>query len=132
MVLKVDASSKNQMPVAHVITTRAAAGINACYAAALATTPTVAGKVVMQLAFSATGTITSASDTSSTLKGTLLTCISTALLTTPTNSPLPDSGKQGAKATVTLQLAPATTGPGYGATIDPAWIAKTAPRHKRP
>jgi hypothetical protein len=130
VLMKVDGPSKNQLPIAHAITTRAAAGINNCYSVALSTAPTTAGKVVMQIVFDAIGGVTMASDYGSTLKGPILACISNALLSMSLNGPLPDGGKQGGKAAVTLQLAPATTGPGYGATTDPAWLAKATPRHR--
>jgi hypothetical protein len=124
-VLKVDGPSKDQLLLAHVITTRVASGINSCYANALALTPTLEGKLVLKVTYDAAGHVTGAVDDGSTVKGAVVSCVGTAMFAASMATPLPESGKNGAVLTVTMQLTPTTTGPGYGASVDPAWQGKT-------
>jgi hypothetical protein len=138
LVSKVDCPPKNQMLIAQAMVARdVAAAINACYATALGSTPKLAGHVAVKLQIDATGHVASAvPDVSpvkgegAPLKGPLVPCISTAMLATTLSGPLPEGGKKGAKAEVTLELTPSLSGPGYTAAIDPAWLVKASPKHK--
>jgi hypothetical protein len=130
-VLKVDGPAKNQLPIAYAVVGRdAAAAINACYAIALSTTPTLAGKASFKVVIDGSGHVVKASDDGSSVTGPVVGCIATALGTVSLALPPPDGGKKGTKASITLQLTPSSAGPGYGATTDQAWLTKVTPRHR--
>lgn len=131
VLLKVDGSAKNQLTVAQgLIGKDAAQAINNCYAQGLTTTATLAGKVTLKLQIDPTGRITSAANDASALKGPVVACIGGALSGMALGAPLPDGGKKGAKASVTLDLEPAAGGSGFSAAIDPGFLSKLAAKHK--
>jgi hypothetical protein len=131
-VIKVTGPSANQTALAEAITTRdSAAAINSCYAIALVSTPTLSGKVTTDLSFEATGHhVTKATDDSSQLKGTILTCVQAAYVAMVIHEGLPEHPKKGSlKAGVTL-LFSSSPAPGFNASIDPAVVGKSAKKHK--
>ncbi len=125
VVTKVDGLPKNQVVIAKALVD-AGGAINACYGAALATTPTLSGKVIVKLTLDATGKVTNASAEGSNLKGAILPCIGAAVSGVSLPGPPPDVGKKGTKAAATLQLSPGASG--MSATIDPGWLAKASKR----
>ncbi len=128
-VVKIDGPAKNQMPIGAAVTLGETAGeINNCFGAALLPTPTLTGKVSYKFMIDPVGHFSRVTDDGSTLKGPVVACIAGVLEKTTLGSPPVDGGKKGAKAGLTLLLSPTTTGPGYGAVVDPGLLAK-APRH---
>ena len=118
-VVKVEGSVKNQAVIAAALTSQnTSSAINSCYSNALVGNPTLAGDVVVQLAFDATGRVSKVTEGPSAVKGPILQCIATAMMSVALSGPPPDGGKKGAKATVKLLLAPSTSGPGFAASID--------------
>jgi hypothetical protein len=121
-VVKIDAPAKNQPLLAAAMTTQdVAAALNACYAVALSSMPTLTGTVAMQLAFDTPTHVGKATDAGSTLKGPILACVSATMASVTLLAPLPEAPKKGAgaaKPTVTLMFTPSTSGPGFAATVD--------------
>ena len=129
VVTKADGAGRNPLLIAQTITGSGQAPINACYATALAATPTLAGKVGIKFALDASGHISSPVNDGSTVKGSLLACILTAVGSVTLATP-PETKKGAAKGGVTLQLTPVTNDPGFTATIDPTWLLNATPKHK--
>jgi len=122
VVLGVDAAPKSQVPIAMALVgAETSAAINACYAVALSSAPKLTGKVVLQLAFDVTDKmVAKVTDDGSSLKGSIIPCIATALTGRMLGANQPDKSKKtGTRATVTLQLTPSLSGPGFTATVDP-------------
>jgi hypothetical protein len=130
-LMKVDGPSKNQSLIALKLTEPAAgAAINACYALALENKASLTGKVAVRITLDSSGTITRASDDGSTVKGSLLPCVEAAVHGISLGTALPEGGRKGAHATVTMLFTPSTVGPGYSATVDPTWLSKAQPRRR--
>jgi hypothetical protein len=122
VVQSVDAASKSQLAIATALTgAETSSAINACYAIALASAPKLTGKVVVDLMFDVNDkTVAKATDAGSTVKGPVVSCITTALTGRMVGAAQPDKSKKtGTRATVTLLLTPSLPGPGFTATIDP-------------
>ena len=115
-VIKVD-GPKNAAPVAQsLVAPDVASAITACYTAALIGTPTLAGRIDLKLTYDVAGKVSKASEESSTLKGPINDCIRAAASNATLGQP-PETGKKPLKATVTLALAPTSTG-AASATVD--------------
>jgi hypothetical protein len=134
-VLKVDAAAKSVFPIARAMVSHEAAGaLNTCYNTALLSgkpgKPAITGKVNMKLSFDVQGHIVKAADDGSQLRGPMMSCLEQAMTTLSAGAALTEAKKGGLKATVSLQFAPVTPGPGYTAEIEPAYQAKITPKKR--
>jgi len=142
LVMKVDGPPKTQYAIARAMIQRdTASAINTCYANELTKNPKLTGKVALKLTLDPLGHVTKAVDDGSALKGQLITCMIAPMpqVFLPLNPDQVPTAKKPAKAapsgeatksTVTFQMTPSTTGEGWTAAIDPAWVAKVVPKKR--
>jgi hypothetical protein len=115
-VVKIEGPMKNPNVLAQMLVAPdVAAAINACYAASLATAPTLTGKAVLKLTIEAPGSYSKVVDDGSSIKAPVVACITGVLGKLSLGQPL--EGKKPIKETVTLALTPTPNALG-GATID--------------
>ena len=127
---RIDAPVKAQEVIVRNLTTGVLPGqINNCYAVALASTPTLAGKLVMNVTFDKEGHAAVVTDDGSTMPGTVISCVTSVLqqLSMGSSAPAAPPSRAGhskptaggptvpIKAGLTLDCTPSTVGPGYGA-----------------
>jgi len=117
-VVKIEGGGKSQGAiVAAVVGKDSASSVNACYGTALTGTPTLTGKVVLQLVFDPGGHVLKVTDEGSPLK-TLAPCVAAALGGLTVSGPM-DTSKKAGKVVVTFLFTSTSTGPGYTASFDP-------------
>jgi hypothetical protein len=131
-VQKVDAPAKNTSVIASRLTSPDVAGpINDCYGGALLASPTVSGRMSVELTIDGGTRVTKVhADDISGIKAPTAACVVTILQAVSFDKPLPEPGKKGQKASVTLSFSPSPA-PGYAALVDLSSPGKSSGKHGR-